>query len=78
MLDPEDNLALCFARDGNALPTNIMETEERFAVEWTHSYRIHGDIMTVVDRSGRSRAILGYPTREIDRAVRRMQSVGGP
>ncbi|MEW5749064.1 MAG: hypothetical protein AB1793_09840 [Candidatus Thermoplasmatota archaeon] len=78
MLDPHDHLALCLARDGDALPSNIMETEERFAVDWTHSYRIDGPIMTVVDRSGRSRAILGYPTREIDRAIRRMQPMGGP
>ncbi len=54
-----------------------MKTKERFAVEWTHSYRLDGDIMIVVNRSGRSRAILGYPTREIDSAIRRMQSVGG-
>jgi hypothetical protein len=78
MLDPADNLALCLARDGDALPTNIMETEERFAIDWTHSYRIDGDIMMVVDRSGRSRAIVGYLTREIERAISRMQSVGGP
>lgn len=76
MLDPADSLALCLARDGDALPINIMETEERFAVDWTHSYRIDGAVMTVIDRSGRSRAILGYPTREIGRAIRRTQSVG--
>lgn len=77
MLDPVDNLALCLARDGAAVPTSITESEERFAVEWTHSYDIDDDVINVVDRSGRSRAILGYPTREIGRAILRMQSLGG-
>ncbi|MCU0727138.1 MAG: hypothetical protein MUE73_15355 [Planctomycetes bacterium] len=76
MLDPADNLALGLARDGRALPTRIMETRERFAVEWTHSYRIDGDVMTFVDGTGRSREISGYPAVEIESAIRRMQSAG--
>ncbi len=78
MLDPEDGAALCLAHDGDALPINMAETADQFAVEWTHSYRIDGDLMTVVDRSGRSRLVIGCPAARIDRLLRRMRPGGGP
>lgn len=75
MLDPEDGLALCLARDGDSIPANITETDERFAVGWTHAYRIEGEMMILADDSGQSRSIRGYPTREIARAFRRARFI---
>ncbi|MFQ5923718.1 MAG: hypothetical protein ACE5M4_12830 [Anaerolineales bacterium] len=72
MLDPEDSMALCLARDGSRMLVNIKETEERYAIEWSSIYRIDGDVMTFLDRSGRQKSILGYPTEEIGRAIRRL------
>jgi len=34
VLDPEDNLALCLAEDGEQLPRQIVETDERFVIRW--------------------------------------------
>jgi hypothetical protein len=73
MLDPEDHLAVCLARDGEALDVGLTETEDRFTVAWTHVYRIDGEVMTFVDQAGAARSILGYPTREITLAMRRMR-----
>ena len=73
MLDPEDHLAVCFARAGSRLPVNIGETDERFAIEWTHAYQIDGQLITFIEPSGRAKTIQGYPTREIEQAIRRTQ-----
>ena len=71
MLDPEDGLALCLAQGGEAQPFTISETATNFSIEWQANYRIDGDVFIVTERSGRTRSILGYPTREILRATRR-------
>ena len=73
VLDPGDGLARCLARDGAALPAGITETAETFAVEWAANYRIDGELMTFVERPGRVRTVMGYPTAEIRRAVRKMK-----
>jgi hypothetical protein len=70
MLDPEDQLAACLVRDGSGLPVSIQETDERFAIEWTHAYQIDDDLMTFVDRCGSAKTVCGYPTREIEQAIR--------
>ncbi len=72
VLDPADSLARCLARDGEALPSGIQETPERFAIEWNAAYAIDGEVMTFTDNSGRQRAVLGYPVVDIERAVHRM------
>jgi len=71
LLDPDDDLALCLARDGVALPVDIKETPERFAIEWTSTYKIEGEVMLVIDRAGRTRRIHGYPTQAIAEAISR-------
>jgi len=71
MLDPEDGLALCLAQGGETQPFTITETTTNFSIEWKANYRIDGDVFIVTERSGRTRSILGYPTREILRATRR-------
>ena len=73
MLDPADHLAVCLARDGSCLSVEIQETEERFAIEWTHAYEIDEELMTFVDRGGNAKTMCGYPTREIEQAIRRAQ-----
>ena len=75
MLDPQDGLARCLAKDGEPLPSGITETAESFAVEWTGTYRITGEAM-VFTEAGRERVILGYPVTEIERAIRRMRAAG--
>jgi hypothetical protein len=70
ILDPEDSLALCLARDGDRQPFTVTETATNFGIEWNAEYRIEGDRFIVAEQSGRIRTIIGYPTREILRAVR--------
>jgi hypothetical protein len=71
MLDPEDGLARCLARDGQPLPAGIIETPDRFGIEWNSSYRIEGEVFVVIESAGRLRAIYGYPVAEILRASTR-------
>ena len=72
LLEPEGGLALCLARNGERLPVTILDTPTTFSIEWTASYRIHRDEFTVQERAGRGRCILGYPTDEIHKAIRRI------
>jgi len=71
-LDPDDGSALCLAHAGEAQPVHIEETADRFAVEWTHSYRIQGSMMTF-SAGGKTMVVDGYPTEEILRTVRRLK-----
>ncbi|MBT9148919.1 MAG: hypothetical protein DDT28_00337 [Dehalococcoidia bacterium] len=71
MLDPEDELALCLARDGDKEPFTITETPTNFSIEWNASYRIDADAFIVIERSGRIKTVLGYPTTEILQATHR-------
>ena len=65
MLDPEDGLALCLARDGEKQDYTIVETDMKFSIEWNAQYRIEGGAFIVCDQSGLARTILGYPTDDI-------------
>jgi len=73
LLDPSDYLALCLARDGDPRPVNITESEGAFAIDWEMTYQISGDRFIVADPSGQVRTILGYPIREITRAIQPSQ-----
>ena len=73
MLDPEDGLALCLARDGARQEYRILETDSNFQIEWNAQYEIQGDRFTVATVDGRIRTIVGYPTEEIVRASRGMK-----
>jgi len=72
VLDPDDGNALCRARGGDAQPVHIEETEDRFAIEWTHCYRIEGPTMTFISGDETTSAD-DYPTREILRTARRLK-----
>ncbi len=88
VLDPADAAALCLARDGSPSPvriveserkfaiewTRIVESERKFAIEWTCTYEINGEVMTFAEASGSVRSVMGYPTGEIAQAARRVLS----
>lgn len=69
ILDPKDNSALCLARDGEKQTFTIFDTTPQFGIEWTATYYIDKDAFTVREESGRTRTIIGYPTREIMQAL---------
>jgi hypothetical protein len=64
MLDSDDGLALKLAEAGNRNPAKIVETANRFAIEWTASYHLDGHSFVTMDGSGQ-RVILGYPVQEV-------------
>jgi len=71
ILDPEDHLAICLARDGERQAFSILETPMRFQVEWEAQYHIDGDTFIMVTKDGDIRTILGYPVRESEDMIRR-------
>ena len=73
LLDPSDQLATPIARDGDALPVHIEETDTNFAIGWTGVYRIDGAAFSYWDKnSGSVRTILGYPTQRITHEILKM------
>jgi hypothetical protein len=63
IIDRDDHLALRLARDGDPEPFHIEETDTSFAIDWMGHYRIEGAAFIYTDRdTGRSTAVLGYPT----------------
>ena len=70
MLDPSDQLALCLARDGSRVRSQIEENEKSVSIEWTHTYQLADDLVTFVDRSGKAQTLWSYPTAEIRQASR--------
>lgn len=74
LLDAQDSLALCLAREAAGLSITITETPERFAIEWGGTFQIEGDLMTFADNLGGMRTIFGYPTREIKEAIQRAKT----
>lgn len=73
MLDPADNLALCLAREGERQSFTIIETANQFGIDWPANYHIEGDLFIVIEKSGRTRAISGYPIRDLKRLIQRVK-----
>jgi hypothetical protein len=71
VLDPADSLALRLAENGDPLPSRIIETPERYMIEWDMTFRIEGDAFISLDSAGREHAIVGYPIGEIGQATAR-------
>ena len=67
LLDTDDRLALCLARDCETRPYLVSENDRTFQIAWQASYEIVGDVFSVVSKDGRIRSIFGYPTAEITR-----------
>jgi hypothetical protein len=59
ILDPEDHLALCLARDGERRAFSILETPMKFQVAWEAQYEIDGDAFILVMKDGSIRTIFG-------------------
>ncbi|WP_299159679.1 hypothetical protein [Accumulibacter sp.] len=73
LLDTEDGLALKLAEDGDPLPNRIIETTERFMIEWNMTYQIDDTVFIYLDATGSRRVIVGYPIAEIRKAIERGQ-----
>lgn len=71
ILDPADSMALCLAQDGERQNFSILETPTNFQIVWEAQYLIDGETFTITTKDGRVRAILGYPTREIENTIRK-------
>lgn len=69
VLDPADGLALRLAQQGDPLPSRIIETPERYLIQWDRTYRIDGDAFICLDSAGREVVIVGYPVAEISHAI---------
>jgi len=70
LLDSDGGDALCLAKGREAQPYTIMNTSGSFLIGWDAEYSIVGEEFVVTEASGRMRRILGYPTREIENAIR--------
>jgi hypothetical protein len=69
LIDRDDHLALRLARHGDPEPFRIEETATSFAIDWKGHYRIEGKAFVYTDRdTGRTTAVLGYPTDKIAQA----------
>jgi hypothetical protein len=77
LLDHEDELGLCLARDGSPQPVNITESKKDFSIHWTCRYRIDGEVMTFYPDAGRPTSVRGYPTTAIIDTVRRARGARG-
>jgi len=66
LLDASEHLAAQLARDGDAEPIYIEDTETTFAIGWKGQYRIEGSAFVYMDRdSRRVTTIVGYPTQKL-------------
>ena len=74
MLDTDDSVAVQLAAAKTPLPFTIIETPERFAIEWPGSFRIDRDAIIFTDKAGRVRTITGYPSQQIVAALSRARS----
>jgi hypothetical protein len=70
ILDPDEGRARCLSLDGEKQPVTINETSTGAGIDWDSEYRIKGSLFTVLEYSGPVRTILGYPTRQIEEAIR--------
>ena len=69
-LDPEDKLALCLAREGEAQPYRIVEAEASFGIEWNAVYTIQQGVFVVAEKTGKMIAYYEYPIQAILEAQR--------
>jgi hypothetical protein len=70
ILDPDEGRAKCLCLDGEKQPFTINETSAGHSIDWDSEYRIKGSLFTVLEYSGSVRTILGYPTLQIEAAIR--------
>jgi len=71
VLDSEDKLALCLAKEGEQLSYRIVDTETSFAIEWNSNYLINEQGFIIEDRFGKVTIFPEYPVAHILDAERR-------
>jgi hypothetical protein len=70
LLDSDGGEALCLTKDREPQPYTVMDIPGSFIIGWDAQYSIVGEEFVLIEPSGRMRRILGYPTREIETAIR--------
>jgi hypothetical protein len=76
VLDADDNLACCLARDGVDLAVDFEESDEGFSIRWQAGFEIHGEAFVLLENGPRVRTILGYPTSTVTRTIRILHDRG--
>jgi hypothetical protein len=69
VLDREDRLALCLAREGTEQPFEIVETRTQFGITWAGTFELVGDAFVYAGNAGQVRTVLGYPVAAIRSAL---------
>ncbi|MCX6163044.1 MAG: hypothetical protein NTV87_17125 [Ignavibacteriae bacterium] len=69
ILDSEDKLAICLAKDGVKQVYKLIDTATQFGFNWDYSYEIEGEQFITLNKSGQIRRIFGYPVKEIERKI---------
>ncbi|TSA31175.1 MAG: hypothetical protein D4R64_18480 [Porphyromonadaceae bacterium] len=73
ILDTDDNFAICLVKDSVVQKYKIVDTPNQFGFDWDHKYQIDGDKFTVVNKAGKTRTIIGYPLKEINKIRLRLK-----
>ena len=68
MLDHRKDCALRLAEKGNTAKYNIIETKERFQVEWKERFRIEGDAF-ITSLQGKETVFHDYPIDALNRLI---------
>lgn len=68
MLDYRKNCALRLAEKNEIAPYTILESKERFQVEWKERFRIEGDLF-IASRQGKETAFHNYPIDALTRLI---------
>lgn len=75
MLDIEDGLALCLARDGEPQEHSVFDNPTSFGIEWNADYSIDEGTFVVAERSGTILTFPEYPIQEVLSAMERFKAV---
>ena len=65
LLDTDDNLALNLSREGIKQEFSLIDTPTQFGIDWKYNYIIENEKFILIDKTGVSRTIIGYPTEQI-------------
>jgi len=68
MIDHRNNYALRLADNKKILPYAIIETKERFQVEWKERYTIEGGLF-IATRKEEKQVLTGYPVDAVTKLI---------
>jgi hypothetical protein len=72
ILNTDKGFAKCLRRDGEKQPITINDVAPYPGIDWDAEYHIKGRMFIVMEFSGASCSIIGYPTDLIEETTRRM------